>query len=559
MLREQVHKINPVYSRVYPYLEPHIKFVFLGILFSALVSLAGGSFPWILKKGVDSLFNENNVYLLFPILSGITAAILLFFLLSFIRDYLMKAISLNISIDLRDQFINGVIKKNSLFFSKKRVGELMSMVNHDLTYVENIPELVIRIYIEFPMRIIILFTTMVYMNVKLSAISLLIAPPAYFLLQKSRNILRLLSTAKIKSISRVHADLQEIFTGIPIIKLWNIGAYCRDKISRDHVEYKKQSLREVKINAILKGSLTLMVILILNLILYISVSDFGKGNTTPGDYMGFILALWLMLQPVKQMGMGYSSLVYAGTAAERILNIFENNNDVEPNLNKGRHLSSIERIDFEKVFFSYKDRTVLRDLNMSFRPGNIYLISGENGSGKTTILNSLLGLRLPDKGTILINGDAFSTYKLTAVRSRVSYVPQDTFVFHDSVRENILLGSKLNGTGAERYRQAKEMSTLQDALAAMGKKDDTVLSEKGDNFSGGEKQRIAVARALFKIHDLLILDEANANISQKKFEEIMAAISLNKADKIIILVSHDPVYRKYCDVVYKIVDGTISL
>ncbi|MCP3921602.1 MAG: ABC transporter ATP-binding protein [Desulfobacterales bacterium] len=550
----KIYKLNPVYMRIYPYLKKHLKFVIFGIILSSIVSLTSGSFPWVLKKTIDHLFSRNNIDQLIPALFILTLVMLIFSILTFSREYFMANISLNISIDLRDQFLKGIIKKKRNFFEEKRIGELISMINHDLGYVENIPDLLIRIFIEFPLRIIILFISMFYLNANFSLIVMVIAPLSYILIQKSRKFRRKLSSSKMKAIAKIFADFQEILSGITIVKLWNIDKYCRSQIANDHKELKKQTLNELKFNSLIKGLLSILMILVLNLILYMSVIEYSKDQTTPGDYIGFILALWLFLQPIKRIGMGYSSLVYAGVAAERVLNILENNNENEFNLDQGNPIKNIKSISFENICFNYDEKNILENVNMHFEPGNIYLISGENGAGKSTILNSLLGFKSPKSGTIKLNGKNFSSYNLISIRSRISFVPQEIFLFNNTIKENIILGNIFN---EEKYNNAKKLSKLQEVLNTRDRTDNSYLSEKGQNFSGGEKQRLCIARALFKDFDVLLLDEANSNISQNKFKDIISSIEKNKKNKIVIIISHDPKNWEFCDIIYQIKESSV--
>jgi ABC-type bacteriocin/lantibiotic exporter with double-glycine peptidase domain len=200
----------------------------------------------------------------------------------------------------------------------------------------------------------------------------------------------------------------------------------------------------------------------------------------------------------------------------------------------------------------------LVNVNLSFETGKLYILSGPNGAGKTTIVESLLGFNKPDSGVILINDQSYNRYRLSAIRNRMSWVSQDLNLFNFSVRENIVFGKQtLSPQEQKRYSWSLEMSKFADSLKRSTRDDSTHVAEKGANFSGGEKQRLCIARAFFKDHDVLILDEANANISQSSFEAIMNTVYANRAEKIVILITHVERFLRYGDVIYEVSGNTI--
>jgi ATP-binding cassette subfamily B protein len=248
----------------------------------------------------------------------------------------------------------------------------------------------------------------------------------------------------------------------------------------------------------------------------------------------------------------------ATVAAERILDVLDASDQNERRHPGGQDISKIHKIEIRNASYRYGAKKILVNVNLSFEPGRLYILSGPNGAGKTTIVESLLGFTDPDSGIILINDQPYSHYRLSSIRNRMSWVSQDLNLFNLSVRDNIIFGKPiLNPQEQKKYDWSLEMSKFADSLKRSSRNDFTHVAEKGANFSGGEKQRLCLARAFFKDHDVLILDEANANISQSSFETIMNTIYSNRAEKIIIFITHVDRFLRYADVIYEVSGETI--
>ncbi|MBW2003525.1 MAG: ABC transporter ATP-binding protein [Deltaproteobacteria bacterium] len=554
-----LERLNPVHIRFYQYYKNHLKLIILSIIFSMVVSASGAALPWFLKQVVDRLFIQKEFSQLLPIMICMTGLILILNLFLFFQSYFMEKVKLNLSIHLRMKLLESIFRKKMSFIKSKHTGEMTALQNNELVLAENIPEMIARIFFEFPIRIAALFVTMLYLNFKLTLFVLVAAPLSYMIMKKARKIRKNLSGQKMKIIARIFSDFQEFLSGIKIIKAWNLFPYCRRKFDEDYRNYLVQRMREIKYNSSVKSALDLIIVLVLNLILYFAVMEIKTESATPGDYVGFIMALWLFLQPIQRIGMGYSNLVNATVAAERVLDVFEGHHYDEDNLEKGTEIEFINKIEIVDATYSYDGNTILEGINMSFEPSKVYVIIGPNGIGKSTIIESLIGFVQPSSGKILFNSVPLEQYNLSNVRSRISIVTQDIFLFNHSVRENIIFNNGFDDLESrKRYEWALKTARVFDFLDMRGRNDSSELSEHGSNFSGGEKQRLCIARALFKEYDLIILDESNSNISKDVFSGILDTLCRNKDGKIIIFISQDSTYWHFGDIIYEVSDKNVT-
>jgi subfamily B ATP-binding cassette protein MsbA len=529
------------------------------MFFSIFVSTTGAVFPWCLREVIDRLFVQKELSLLFPVMLFLTGLMLLYNIFLFLHDYFSEKVKLNLSIHLRTLFLESIFRKKLDFVKNRHSGEFTSILNNDLRLAENIPDLLVRLFFEFPVHIVALFITMLYMNFRLTLFVLVVAPPVYLIMRKTRKFRRAISERKMTIIAKLFSDFQEFISGIKVIKAWNLSGYCSRKFRKDCEDFRAESLKEVKYNSGLRGATALVIVLVINLILFIAVNEIKAESSTPGDYAGFIMAMWMFMLPIKKIGMGYSNLVNATVAAERVLGVLENPGTDEINLEEGVEVESINKIEIVDASYSYDGKAILKDVNMNFEPSNVYLIVGPNGAGKTTIVESLIGFTLPVSGKILFNGLPIEKCNLSSIRSRMSVIWQEILLFNDTVRENIAFTDIIEGAGyVEKYERVLKTAHVHESLTARERDDTSGLAEQGSNFSGGEKQRVCIARALFKDHDVLIMDESNSNISKDIFNKILKAICQDKDGKIIIFVTHDTSCWQYGDIIYTVSDKTVS-
>jgi len=553
MIPRLLRYLHPAVSSFYPYFQKYSLLICLTTLFSILVTAFSATFPWLLRQGIDRLLVQKEFEFLFPFMGVITAVLLFNSLVQFVQKYFSEKVRTDLSIHLRIQLMESIGRKTLTFLKEKHSGEFVSLFNNDIHLSENIPDFLIRVFIEFPLRILALFVTMIYLNPKLTLLVVIIFPPTFFVLKKSRSIRKKLTRLKMATLSRIFVDFQEVLSGIKVIKTWNLIPYSRKKIRSDYGDYRRLVLQEVSYDSALRTIIGILFVILINVVLYMAVKEIEADKSTPGDYAGFTLAFWLFLQPIKQMMMGYSNYVSALAATERILNILENDENDEKRLTTGSDIDTIQSIHIVNATYFHENKKILENVDLMLEPSVIYAVTGPNGAGKSTLIESLVGITQPASGEILINGQAFDTYNINALRSRMAIVFQDVILFNASIRDNICFDLQERGSGwRQQYAHALDMARVSEFLSEQGRDETTVIGEGAGNFSGGEKQRLCIARALFKPYDVLILDEPSTNISKDAFLKIMASIRREKTSKIILLVTHEPAHQQFCDVVFEI-------
>jgi len=550
--------IDPLYIKFYPYFKKHLKWIVLSLLASIVFSGTEALFPWCLKLVTDKFLVRKETSDLLLIMGGLIMVMLISHLFLFLQKYFSTKVRVNLSIHLRIILFQSLFRKKMEFFRNKHTGEILSLINNDLPIIENLPDLLVRVYFEFPIRITVMFCTMLFLDYKLTLVGICIAPPTYIIMKVLKKYRKKLSIQRLTILETIFSDFSEFLGGIKVIKGWNLLGYSSRKLEHDYVKWRKISLNEVTYNSVMKATQALVVVLLINIMLYVAVSGITKEGATAGDYTGFMLAFWLFIKPIQRMAMGYSSLVNASVAGHRVLEVFENKKRDEVNSAKGRKIEKISKVEIQNAGYAFNNKKILENINMSFETSKVYTIAGANGSGKTTLVESLAGFATPSSGKILFNERPMEEYSLDSLRSRMSFVWQDISLFNNSVLENIAFERKVKDDEVKRcYDKALNTARIHEVLKKRERDDTCLISEKGENFSAGEKQRICIARALFKEHDIIILDEANSNISKDVYRDIFETICKEKEGKIIIAISHEPAYWSYSDVIYEIVDGKV--
>jgi ABC-type multidrug transport system fused ATPase/permease subunit len=550
-------RISPkaLFPRLWPHFKPYLISIGFCILLSFIVSSSGAAFPLAIKYVAESVFKKQQFAAALPLIVLLLSMLVALDLVRFVQDYVIAKVNLRLEIHLRANLLDNLFRKKILFIRAKHSGEIISVINNDLKKVQQLPEILIKLGIELPLRLLVALGTMFYLHAVLALCVLVSGPVVYALLRTVRNLRRRISEKKYQSMATIISDFQEFLSDLRTVKLWGLGPFFLRQFHRDADVYLKQSLAEVKYNSLLRISLGITGLIVFALAVFLALDVLGGPG---GNYIAFMVALWLFVKPLQRIAQAYSHLIDAVVAAQRVVAYMETHEDEPADPSIGRKIDRIRSIEAQGVGIVRGEKRILEDVNLRFEPGRLYLVVGPNGAGKTTLVESLFGFVDPSQGRILINGRDMTAYSLSSLRARMSWVSQEAHLLNLSVRENVLLGQEPAGPeDQERYQWALEASLLSESLAKRGRTDEDLVAEGGMNFSGGERQRLSLARALYKPHDILVLDEANSNLTRAAFDRILENILSVIQDRIVICVTHAEQYQAVADVIYRVADGSV--
>lgn len=476
--------------------------------------------------------------------------------LSFLMRQTLIVMSRHIEFDLKNEVFRQYENLSQNFYKQNRTGDLMNRISEDVSkvrmYVGPAVMYAINTFIRFAIVIVYMFSV----SPKLTLYTLLPLPILSYAIFKLSSEINKRSTIFQQYLSKVSSFTQEIFSGIRVIKAYSLEKQHQNNMMELAIESKKKSMDLAKIQALF-GPLMIALIGISNLVvIYFGGLMYIHGSIKNiGIIAEFILYVNMLTWPVASLGW-VSSMVQEAEASQKRINEFLK---IEPEIhNKNQEKSIIEgAISFENVSYTYVDTLIKALENVSFtvHKGETLAILGKTGSGKSTIVSLISRLYDTTEGRITIDGKEISSLNLYDIRNSIGIVPQDAFLFSDTVKNNIKFG-KENATDEEVEAAAKS-AVVHDNIMGFNTQYDTILGERGITLSGGQKQRVSIARAIIKNPKILLFDDCLSAVDTETEETILNNLQEICKDKTTIIVSHRVSSAKNADRIIILDEGKI--
>lgn len=473
--------------------------------------------------------------------------------------FLMRQTIINVSryveYDLKNEVYQQYQNLSVNFYKKNRTGDLMNRISEDVGKV--------RMYagpaIMYSIRTITLFACLVplmFITAPRVAIYTLIPLPILsFLIYKLSRAIQKRSAIVQKFLSKLSTFTQESFSGVSVIKAYGIEPQIKETFNEMVVEGKTKNMDLVKVNAWFFPMMILLIGASNILVIYIGGQQYINGEIEFGVLAEFIMYVNMLTWPVATIGWVTSIIQQAEVSQERINEFLK----VVPEIkNNTLEASSIQGdIEFKNVSFTYDDTniTALKNISFTLNSGETLAIVGKTGAGKSTILDLISRMYDTDNGVIEIDNTPIKKLNLNSLRNAISIVPQDAFLFSETIKENIKFG-KEDATDEEVIAAAK-FASVHKNIVGFKKGYDTILGERGITLSGGQKQRVSIARAIIKNPNILLLDDCLSAVDTETEEEILSNIERITQNKTTIIVSHRISSAKNADKIIVLEDGKI--
>ncbi len=449
--------------------------------------------------------------------------------------YLMQWVGVRSVMDLKNRLFAHLLNHSAGFLSKGNTGELMSRISNDTAYMLNSITRAIPTIVRDPISIVSLAAYLLWNYLTLTLITLVVFPlcviPVLIYSQKIRRSM----VALQNTLAALGKVMQEGFTGNRVIKAYNLEKVVNDKFvenSREQVRLQMKCVKADEIPGILIeifGATGVALVLI-----YIRIM--GKIDMSPADFMAFIGSFFLMYQPIKTLSKVYTQLNQAKAASDRIYEMLEIQSDVKEPAHPQILLSGDAEIVFENVSFSYGSGKVLDGINLRIKPGQSVALVGSTGSGKSTLMHLLLRFYDVTSGRITIGGVDIRDVLTHDLREKMAIVTQDTFLFDDTIRNNISYGNPK--ASFAQIQEAARMALAEEFILQKPQGYDTWIGERGIMLSGGQRQRLAIARAMLRNAPILLLDEATSALDTKSERIVQAALDKLMAGRTSICIAH---------------------
>ena len=539
--------------------------ILLGILFICLSNYFGIQMPKIVKNATNDFLGEikhstdfqtilmlslklAGLYLLFSVLKG-------FFL--FLTRQTIIIVSRYIEYDLKNEIYVQYQRLNYSFYKKNTTGDLMNRISEDVSQVRMYLGPGLMYTINLAILSVMAIYTMLQINVSLTLIVLIPLPIMSVMIYKVSSKMNALSKLVQKEQSLLSTIVQETFSGIRVIKAYLRELEMQQKFDTSSDMYKERTMKQVRVNALFMPTIVFLIGLSTLLAIYYGGLLTYSNQITPGDIVAFIFYINMLTWPFASVGWVTSIIQRAAASQERI-NEFLNIHPaiVNPTTTK---FPKIQTIEFDQVSFSYEDSDVkvLDDISFTFRAGEKIGFIGRTGSGKSTLLNVLLRQLDPISGSVLINGQALTTINLEDYRKQIGVVPQEVFLFSDTIKNNIAFGVIDHEVTEEELIAVSKQAHVYHNIEAFPDKFETLLGERGVNLSGGQKQRVSIARALIRKPHMLVLDDCLSAVDTETEDVILKAVEDTSMERITVIVSHRISSLRFVDRIYVLDNGKI--
>jgi ATP-binding cassette subfamily B protein len=444
--------------------------------------------------------------------------------------------SRHIEFDLKNEVYNHYQELSLAFYRRHNTGDLMNRATEDVSRV--------RMYlgpgIMYAINTIVLFLLVIYamltVNVRLAIFSILPMPVLAITIYYVNNIINFRSEKIQQRLSALSSFVQENFSGIRVIKAYVREDFARKSFAEESENYKTHSMALVKVQALFYPMMLMLVGLSNVIIIYVGGVEVMKGTVTPGNIAEFIVYLNQLMFPVMALGW-VTSLIQRAAASQKRINEFLHQQPeiISPNT---KTVSVSGQIEFNNVSFVYPDTGIeaLKSVSFKAKPGEMIAIIGRTGSGKSTIANLMMRMYDTTKGEILIDGKPITQLNLKDYRSKVGFVPQEVFLFSDTIGNNIAFSA--DRTNTPKVEQAARDAAVYKNIIEFDKGFETMIGERGITLSGGQKQRVSIARAIFKEPQILILDDCLSAVDTKTEEEILNNMGHIMRNKTSIIIAH---------------------
>ena len=465
------------------------------------------------------------------------------------------AMSRYIEYDLKNEIYRHYQSLPLSFYRQNNTGDLMARISEDVSKVRMYLGPAIMYGINLVTLFLILIPYMISVNARLTLYALLPLPVLSLSIYFVNNLINKRSEEIQRALSGLTTFTQEAFSGIRVLKAFAREKDSAEQFDRKSDEYKDKSLRLTFVNALFFPLVMALIGLSTILTVYIGGIEVMRGAISTGNIAEFVIYVNLLTWPVTSVGWVTSIVQQAAASQERINEFLHTKNNVLSTQNIEKEIDG--HIVFDKVSFVYPDSGIKALKNVSFEvePGQSLAIIGTTGSGKSTIANLMLRMYDRTEGEIRVDGVPIEAYNISCLRKQSGYVPQDVFLFSETIRNNIAFGNV--DLSEEQIKAAAADADLLENISRFPNGFDTKLGERGITLSGGQKQRVSIARAIARNPKILILDDALSAVDTKTENSILNALAKIMKGRTSIIISHRVSSSKLADKILVIDDGRI--
>jgi subfamily B ATP-binding cassette protein MsbA len=530
---------SKIFRRLFKdYSKKYLNKIILSGLFAILVAASTSSIAWLLDPAIKKLFIEKDQSLLILIPAMIIVAFCVKGISLYFAKVTMIGVGESVKKELQYDMVSNLIETDTQIIDKKHSGKFISNLTYDVTHITNLLSNAILTLFKESLTLIGLLTVMFLQNWKLALISIVMIPLASIAAKTlGKRISKVTTEAQIKS-GFLTTYLVELFKNHKLIKIFQKEIYEKNRANKSLSELKEKNQKIQTVFVRLSPVMEVLTGIMIAILIFYAGKLIAKNELDINNFFSFLAAMMLAYQPVRSLSTLNMVMNQGLSAASRILPII----DQEKNIKDVENAKSINiinsDIEFKDINFAYeidKDKT-LNSINLKFKGGKMTSLVGHSGSGKSTILNLIPRIYDAQSGDITIDNQSVYKSTLGSLRQQISMVSQETTLFDDTIKNNIKYAN-VNASDQEVYEAAK-LSFCDEFINNLPNKFETLIGENGVRLSGGEKQRLSIARAMIKKSSIILLDEATSSLDAETEAKIQEALGILTKNKTTIVIAH---------------------
>ena len=530
---------NKIYKRLYKdYSKKYLNKILLSAFFSILVAGSTSSIAWLLDPAIKKLFIEKDQSLIIIIPLMIIVAFCTKGFSLYFAKATMIAVGESIKKKLQYDMVNNLIGTDTQIIDKKHSGKFISNLTYDVGHITHLLSSAILTLFKDSLTLIGLLIVMFSQNWKLALISIIMIPLASISAKTlGKRVGKVTTEAQQKS-GFLTTYLVELFKNHKLIKIFQKEEYEKDRADKYLTQLKEKNQKIQTVFVRMSPIMETLTGIMIAILIFYSGKLMSKGELDINNFFSFLAAMMLAYQPVRSLSTLNMILNQGLSAASRILPIIDQENNIRDIDNAKPIVINKSNISFKDVSFSYNrsEGITLDSVSLSFEGGKMTSLVGHSGSGKSTILNLIPRFYDAESGDIIIDNQSIYKSSIQSIRKEISMVSQETTLFDDTILNNIKYAKE--NASDEEVNEVAKLSFCDEFINNLPKKFETIIGENGVRLSGGEKQRLSIARAMLKQSSIILLDEATSSLDSETESKIQEALRILTKDKTTIVIAH---------------------
>ena len=553
-----MNKIDIIKRLFFDYTKKHINKIILSVFFALLVAGSTSAIAYLLDPAIKKIFIEKDqaLIIIIPIFIIVAFAVKGFSL--YVAKVLMIGVSEEVRKDLQCDMLNNLVEADTKLIDGKHTGKFISNITNDVSHITNLISTAVLNIFKDSLTLIGLLIVMFFQNWKLSLVAIIMIPLASFAARTLGKRIGKVATEQMLRAGILNTYLIELFKNHKLIKIFQQEKYEKIRAEKFINDVKEKTIKIATVYVRSSPIMETLTGIMIAVLIFYSGKLVLKNEIDINNFFSFLAAMMLAYQPVRSLATLNITISQGLSAAKRILPVIDEKSELLQNKDGSEIKVDTGNIEFKNVSFKYEKEKEIRTLNsvsIKMLGGKMTSIVGHSGAGKSTILNLIPRFYDAISGDIQIDNQSIYKCTIQSLRKNISLVSQDTTLFDDTIRNNIAYAN-LNASQKE-IEEAAKYSFASEFIEKLPNKYETIIGENGTRLSGGEKQRLSIARAMLKKSQIILLDEATSSLDAETENKIQDAINFLTKDRTTIVIAHRLSTILNSDKIYVIDSGRV--